>query len=164
MNVCKCGLTPQLENIIECSMSRWRVACECGRVTDTFVYPKNAERAWNDENSELLGNYTITEKGELAIENQKNSDRATYWFEKHNEAQEEVDDLKKKISELDTENEKLINELENMDYAEYEMREEIKQLREEVKYWTNQYNEQVQGREKDMMSLEAISRLLGVSR
>lgn len=220
-NKCKrCGNTPKVEPVIECSFTRWKVRCEmCGNCTESWKDEEYAIKDWNYQNKnfptcddcrdynhgecdeshtatnraltcpdyvaektifndnykdirkdikkkthaenflntdfgasadELLGNYKLTAKGELVLENQKNSDKATYWFEKHNEAWEEIADLNKCIADICTDKGKLLTE--------------IQELREEVKYWTNAYNEQVQGREKDMMSLEAIERLLGVSR
>lgn len=178
--MCICGAEPELKNVLECSMSRWQVVCECGRISDTFIYPKNAEWNWDLQNpvtevdtksqkllheiqgkvhaqrllntdfgesaDELLGNYIITDKGELALENQKNSDKATYWFEKHNEAQEELDDLRIEFNYMKADRDGF--------------QTEAIELREEVKYWTNAYNEQVQARDKDVITLMAIKNLV----
>ena len=71
-----------------------------------------------EKGDKLLGDYHITDKGELALkdkeiadltrtlerlhdENQENKDGFTYWFEKHNEVEEERNELQKSLEAKD---------------------------------------------------------------
>jgi len=85
------------------------------------------------KDDKLLGDYHITDKGELALkdkeiadltrtlerlhdENQENKDGFTYWFEKHNEVEEERNELQKSLEAKDV---------------------QITALSKEIKYLTN---------------------------
>ena len=86
-----------------------------------------------EQGDRLLGDYHITDKGELALkdkeiadltrtlerlhdENQENKDGFTYWFEKHNEVEEERNELQKSLEAKDV---------------------QITALSKEIKYLTN---------------------------
>lgn len=169
-------------------MSRWQVVCECGKVSDTFIYPKNAEWNWDSQNpdtksqnllhdiqskvhgqnllnstfgkptgemlDELLGDYKITDKGELALENQKNADGFLYWFQKHNEAQEEVDELKRDLASAERYYEKLVEDLQKQLEAEHQ------EENENSDYWYKEWQKAAQENEKLNMFIGKIKEVV----
>ncbi len=83
---------------------------------------------------ELLGKYKIDKEGNMKKEAipkvWTDSNKATYWFEQHNEAQERIEDLEKLIKRHQAAFNDMKRKNEELQYKNNELREEIKRTEE----------------------------------